>query len=318
MKKLNTAVIGVGNMGKNHARIYSQISNLVAIADPNRKVGKVIAEEYGAKYYEDYRQLLDKEEIDAISIVVPTHLHRTIAEYALRRGIPSLLEKPISDSIDDAESILNTIIDTRTPLLIGHIERFNPAVSKAKALIDAGRLGSIVSLLAIRVGFNPPLSKGSDVTLDLGIHDTDIFNYLLKECASKVTINTQKIYKNNIADVANIMLEYSKAVGLITTNWVTPTKMRKLYITGTEAFLELDYIQQKIIIFEKLINKKPIGNFYDFISLSDAPQKEVYISKGEPLLEELKFFLDKTNRQHFGKITQQAFEALKILRNHNG
>lgn len=314
MNQVNTAVIGVGNMGKNHARIYSEISNLVAIADPNEEVGKEVAKQYNTKYYSDYKTLLENEDIDAVSVVVPTKLHLPVVKGTLTKGVKTLLEKPIAGNTKDAQEIIKIMRDTKTPLLIGHIERFNPAVIKAKEIVDVGVLGDIINLLAIRVGFRPPATPNSDVALDLGIHDIDIFNYLIEELPISKEIITTQIYRNNIADSANIVLKYKNSTGVITTNWVTPTKMRKLLITGTKGYLELDYIKQQVTIYNNLINNKKIGNFYDFISLSDVPQKDEYITKGEPLKEELKYFLDQDQEKDFKNITNAAFEALKILK----
>lgn len=100
---------------------------------------------------------------------------------------------------------------------------------------------------------------------------------------------------------------------MIQTNWITPIKMRKLYITGTEGFAELDYINQKLILYDKIINIKTEGDYLSLISLSDTPKKEIFISRKEPLKEELKFFLGNLGRKELFDMTKDAIAALSIL-----
>lgn len=310
---LRTAVIGVGNMGINHARIYSQISRLVAVSDINEKVGRKVAKAYHAKFYLDYQTLLADNKIDAISVVVPTQFHKQITINCLENKVPVLVEKPISSTIEEAEEMIKISNENNTFLMVGHVERFNPAVVKLKKLIDQGKLGKIINLLAIRVGIAPPHISNSNVVLDLGIHDVDVFNFLLNDFPNSKKIIKKKLFKNNIADSASLLLEYSNATAIIQTNWITPIKMRKLYVTGTEGFAELDYISQKIIFYNKIINAKTDGNFYEFLSVSKNLTKEVFVSKKEPLKEELIYFLKNRKNYNDDTIIKFAKKALEIL-----
>jgi UDP-N-acetylglucosamine 3-dehydrogenase len=289
-KKPKAAVIGAGNMGRHHVRIYSEICNLVAVADLNEKIGKPLADKFKTRFYTDYKKMLDKEKPDMVSIVVPTKFHKEVAFECLKRKIPILVEKPLSDSIIDAQEILNEARRNNTIVMVGHLERFNPGVIKLKEIINSEKLGQVISLLAIRVGISPPNALSSDVVLDLAIHDIDIFNYLMDEYPIEETILRHRIFKNSFSDSASILLQYPKASAIIQTNWITPIKMRKLYVTGTDGFAELDYITQKLIVYDKIIQKKKEGNFFEFLSLYELPKKEVYVSKKEPLKEELLYF----------------------------
>jgi UDP-N-acetylglucosamine 3-dehydrogenase len=198
--------------------------------------------------------------------------------------------------------------------MVGHVERFNPAIIKLKELIKRRRFGKIINLLTMRVGINPPSILDSDVALDLAVHDIDVFNYLLNRYPTTSKIVKNKIFKTNIADSASILLEYENIVGMIQTNWLTPVKIRKLYVTGTDGFAEVDFINQEIVVYNKHLKTRRDGDFFEFVSLHAFPKKEVYISKKEPLREELRFFLQavrgekKTSPVH-------ALEALKILLN---
>jgi len=292
-KNIKTAVIGVGNMGRNHARIYSAISYLVAVADTNPQIGKSIADNLGANFYTDYKEMLDKEIIEAVSVAVPTKLHKEITLECLKRKIPVLVEKPLADTLDNAEAIAKTANKVGVPLMVGHIERFNPVVIKLKNLLDQGKFGAIVSLLAIRIGNIPPKTADSDVVIDLAIHDIDIFNFLLGELPLTWITKTSKLAQyNNIADSASLLLEYKTALGMVQTNWITPTKMRKLYITGTKAFAEVDYINQELVFYDQFAREKRERSFREFISRYTPKKKETIIEKKEPLKEELISFLE--------------------------
>lgn len=311
-RKIKTAVIGTGNMGKNHIRVYSEISDLVAIADIREDIGKPMAQKYKTKFYTDYRKMLDKEKPDAVSIVVPTQFHKEVAIECLNRKVATLVEKPIAHTVADAEAILDSSFKNKTTLMVGHIERFNPAILKLKNMINKGKIGRIISMLAIRVGVSFPATKNNDVVVDLAVHDIDIFNFLLDSLPINKNSIKHKLFKHNIWDSASILLEYKNAACSIVTNWITPVKMRKLYVTGTDGFVELDYISQKIIVYGKHMKKKQEGDFYEFLSMYEQPKKEVFLSRKEPLKEELQFFLNSA-AYNVKVDTSFALDALKII-----
>ena len=311
-RKIKTAVIGTGSMGKNHIRVYSEISNLVAIADVRADIGRPLARKYKTKFYTDYRKMLDKEKPDAVSVVVPTQFHKEVAIECLNRKIATLVEKPIAHTVADAEEILASAQKNKTTLMVGHIERFNPAVLKLKSIINKGTLGRVISMLAIRVGISFPAAKNNDVVVDLAVHDIDVFNFLLDSPPIDKKTIKHKLFKNNLWDSASMLLEYKNAACTIVTNWITPVKMRKLYVTGTDGFVELDYISQKIILHGKHMHKKQDGDFYEFLSMYETPKKEVFLSRKEPLKEELQFFLNSA-AYNIKVDTSFALDALKII-----
>ena len=133
-KNLNTGVIGVGSMGQNHARIYSEISNLVAVSDPNKEQGLKIAKKFGAKWYENYEDLLSK--VDAVSISVPTFLHKDIAEKVAAAQVHILVEKPLASNKKEAERIIEISKKHNVVLGVGHVERHNPVISTLESFLD--------------------------------------------------------------------------------------------------------------------------------------------------------------------------------------
>lgn len=314
MKKLRTAVIGVGNMGKNHVRILSQSSHLIGVADTNKQIGKQIARKYNTTYYSDYKELISVEKLEAVSIAVPTKTHYQIALHCLKMGLPTLVEKPIASTLEEAKSLLHIAKKNKSLLMVGHVERFNPAVVMLKKMISKGMFGDLITLLAIRVGITIPRDKGADVSLDLAIHDIDIFNYLLDDFPQSVTIRKQKIYKKNKADCASILLSYKKTTCVIQTNWITPIKIRKLYVTGINSFAEVDYIYQKIVTYNKILPSKKNGSFQDVLAYSKSEKHKVLITKKEPLREELLFFLQKVkNKEIDNESAYYGYKSLEVL-----
>jgi len=141
-KRSRAGVIGIGAMGKNHARVYSQLPDveLIGVADVNQNLVASVAQSYDCKPYADYHDLLG-ENLDAVSIVVPTTLHKKVALDAIKKGINVLVEKPIADTVENADEMMEASRDSRVKLMVGHVERFNPAIIKLKELIDNGLLG---------------------------------------------------------------------------------------------------------------------------------------------------------------------------------
>lgn len=314
MKEKRTAVIGVGNMGKNHARIYAENSNLVAVADLDEALGQSVAKTHGVKFYKDYKEMIKTEKIDAVSVVVPTKYHKDVSVNTLKAGIATLLEKPIAISSSEAREILDIQKKTKTPLMIGHIERFNPVVRKLKEIIENNEIGDLLNLLAIRAGYQAPATKGSDVALDLGIHDIDLFGFLTKQLPESTYISRQKVYRDSEADSAIIHMLYKTINGVIQTNWISQTKIRKIFITGSLSFIEADYINQTITMHKNVILKKSYDNYYDLLSITEGNSKEIHIESEEPLLNEIKFFLTQNDKE-IHDLTIGAYNALEILEN---
>jgi len=313
MKKIKVAVVGVGNMGRHHARIYSQLNNvdLVAVSDLDAKKGQEIAKKYKTKFYRDYRELLDKEKLEAISVVVPTQYHELVACDFLKRKVSVLLEKPISDNLTSARRIIKTARENDSFLAVGYIERFNPAVVKLKEMIKRGKLGEIISLLARREGGFPSQIGDSNVVLDLAVHDIDIMNYLLEEKPVKVFVHKEKFHSRIQEDAGEIFLEYKKASGFVQVNWVTPIKIRELCVTGTKGYVHLNYISQELINYRAKI-KKELSDFVELIRFSEPEFTKIAVKKEEPLKLEIKSFLRAISGKKTALVDGEgALESLK-------
>ena len=217
-KQLRVGVIGVGAMGKNHARIYSQLPGveLIAVADVNETLAASIAQSYGCKAYTDYNDLLN-ENLDAVSIAVPTTLHKKVALDAIKKGINTLVEKPIADTVENADEIIEAARRKGIKLMVGHVERFNPAIIKLKELIDNGLLGDVISISAKRVGPYNPRIRDVGIIIDLGTHDIDIMSYLYGERIKEVYASAGSVVHSH-EDHAIITLNFDNgSSGVIDT-----------------------------------------------------------------------------------------------------
>jgi UDP-N-acetylglucosamine 3-dehydrogenase len=289
---INVGVIGVGNMGRHHVRIYSILKdvNLIAISDINQNIAKKVAEKFNCKYYKDYKKMLSKENIDAVSIAVPTSLHKKVALDVIKFKKHLLIEKPIAMTSKEAEEIIKAAKKTKVKLFVGHIERFNPAVKRLKEIIRNGRLGKIISIIARRVGVFPPQIKDTNVIIDLAVHDIDIFNYLLEKQPVEVFADAQTSLINHREDSAEILLSFGRTTGFIQVNWITPIKIRTLSVTGSKGYAELNYITQELELYKSKY-KKIVDNFGEIVKFGKPIKKKIKVKKGEPLFYELKSFI---------------------------
>ncbi len=249
---MRVGVIGAGAMGQNHIRTYSNMKGveLAGISDVDRPRVAALAQEYNTRCFTDYTEML-KLGLDAVSVVVPTTLHRRVALDVIASGANLLVEKPIADTLDNAEAITYAAEEAGVTLMIGHIERFNPAVVNMKEIIDSGRLGKIVSISASRVGPYNPRIRDVGVILDIGVHDIDVISYLYNCPVTEVyAIAGKEIH--TFEDHASIFLRFADdRAGIVETNWLTPHKTRRFTVIGTEGVAYGDYIQQCVTVHDK-------------------------------------------------------------------
>lgn len=291
--KINTAVIGVGNMGKHHARVYSELPNvnLVAVVDSNARIGKAIADKFNCNYYRNSKQLFQKEKLTAVSVAVPTSLHKRLAIACINEGVAVLIEKPIADSVKSAHEIINRGKKRGVPVCVGHIERFNPVIQKLKKYISRGRFGKIISISSKRVGLFPPQIKDTDVIIDLAVHDIDICNYLLEMKPSTVNARAGKALNSKRFDYADILLGYNGIDVNIQVNWITPVKVRELALTGTKGYAELNYLTQTLRIYKSRYRTK-FDSYGDYIvNFSKPNTEELNLAGEEPLKLEIENFI---------------------------
>jgi UDP-N-acetylglucosamine 3-dehydrogenase len=272
---VKVAVIGTGMMGRNHARIYSQMEGveLVGVSDVNPAVAKSVAQEYKTNAYTDYQELIMTEKPDAVTVAVPTVFHRNVTLTALDLGANVLVEKPIAHTVEAAKEMEDKARQNNLKLMVGHIERFNPAVVELKKVLENQTLGDVVAMSAKRVGpFNNRITDVG-VIVDVAVHDIDVMSYLFNDTIDRVYASAGDA-RGASETYALMMLNFSGGgLGVIETNRLTPRKIRELTVTGTEGFAMADYIQQTLTVQNGVIYNPDL-------------------EKVEPLRVELEHFID--------------------------
>lgn len=287
-ENIRTGVIGVGSMGQNHARIYSEISNLVGVSDSNEDQGRNIASRFGVKWYKNYEDMLS--DVDCVSISVPTYLHREISENVAKHGVNILVEKPLAGNVVDAEAIITSAKLNKIVLSVGQIERHNGVVRKAKELLDSGIYGEILTITARRFSNYPERIHDVGVLFDLTIHDVDVISYLIGKSAKYVFATGGKAKNLNHEDYVNLSITYSNGkIGLCETNWLTPMKIREINITTDVCHMNVNYLTQSIKLLSSEYNNLDKSNLYD--NPIKIREENFTLKKEEPLRNEIIDFL---------------------------
>lgn len=288
---IKVGVIGVGRMGRHHARIYSELPGceLVGVVDKNFEQAKKIGKLYNTPPYKDPAEL---DKVDAVSIAVPTSLHKKIAMDFIKKGVHCLVEKPIASTVEEAKEMITEAGKNGVKLMVGHVERFNPAVTKLKEIVEKGGLGKLILISTRRVG--PFVSRIRDVgiIIDSATHDIDIARYLVGKEPVNIFAKSGQV-KSEKEDHAIVVLDFGDVAASIEVNWFTPHKVRSLVATGTEGIAYLDYIKQELEVYTSERRMVP------------------RVNKEEPLKLELEHFLDciKNNK----KPLVDGQEGLKTL-----
>jgi predicted dehydrogenase len=248
MARIKVGVVGVGYLGQHHARIYSKMPEveLVGVADIDAEKASAIATQTGCRAYEDYHTLLDQ--VQAVSIVVPTVLHHKIALDFLQAGVDVLLEKPMTVTLQEADDLIQEAEKSGRLLQIGHLERFNSVVRALQGRIQKPRF-----IESHRLG--PFVERGTDVhvVLDLMIHDIDIILSLVGSPVELIRAVGVPVVSPQI-DIANARIEFANGcVANVTASRVSREKMRKIRIFQPDAYISLDYLQQEVMICRRVL-----------------------------------------------------------------
>ena len=319
---IRVAVVGVGSMGKNHVRVYSEIPDveLVAIADQSAELVQKTGQFYHVPYYYDYVEMIQKVKPDAVSVVVPTSLHYKIAKDILNLGCHVFVEKPIASTAEDAEDLISTADRLGLKLMVGHIERFNPAIIELKRRLNAGELGEIFQVHARRLGPFPTRIQDVDVIMDLAPHDLDIMRYLTGSEVNRLHAETNRILHTSMDDLFAGLLRFENGVlGVLEINWLTPTKIRELFVTGELGMFQVNYITQDLFFYE---NAEANGETWTTLSLirgvSEGMVVKFPIKKKEPLRAELENFTalvrGETSNNENGRDAKIAIELVASLK----
>ncbi len=293
--QLKVGVIGAGNMGQNHIRVYSQLKNikLVAVADINSKLLHNIYSQFFLKTYSNYKKMLDNEDLDIVSIAVPTGLHLTVAKDTISKKIHTLIEKPIAATVKDANIIIKLAKKYKVKLGVGHVERFNPVITLLKKYLDNNQAGKIFQITIRRIGPFPHRIKDVGVILDLATHDIDIMYYLTKSKIKNFSIETSRFLNKGHEDLATALVRFKNGIiGVMIENWLSPTKIRDLIINCEKGMFLADFLSQDLYFYENNYTPGPWGSLQIFRGMAEGNMIRYYIARDEPLKLELKAFVN--------------------------
>ena len=289
------AVIGVGAMGQHHARIYNQLpeTELVGIADANADTGGRIAKLYHTVAFTDHGRLLDKARPDLVTVAVPTEFHHQVALEAMEAGCHVLIEKPIAATVEQARELIERADVLGCKLMVGHIVRFDPAVQALKERLDAGELGRIFQVRCRRLGPFPARIRDVGVVIDLATHDLDMIRYLTGQEAVLVYAETkQELYSAYEDILIGTVRLVDDTIGILDINWLTPTKIRELTVTGQRGMFLVNHLTQDLYFYE---NAEANGERWNAMSLlygvSEGRMIRYPVRKYEPLKAELEGFV---------------------------
>jgi predicted dehydrogenase len=243
-RRLRVGVIGVGVMGSNHARVLAELPGVefVGVADPDRAQAHSVAQALGCAEFPDFASLID-EGVEAVTIAAPTHVHQEIALACIARGLHVLVEKPIASTIEEGRAIVAAARRAGVTLMVGHVERFNPAV---QAIKDALRGEDILSIAITRVGPFPPRMSNVGVVIDLAVHDIDLIRWF----TDSEIIEVQPQLSSAVAEREDIaLLQFRTASGVlahINTNWLTPFKARDVQVATRRKYVMADLLTRQV------------------------------------------------------------------------
>ena len=274
---LRVGVIGVGVMGSNHARVLSELPGvkLIGVADPDRKRRETVARNLGCAAFDDTEALLDQG-VDAVTIAAPTHLHRDIAIACAARGIHIMVEKPIASTVEESRAIVAAARRAGVTLMVGHVERFNPAVQSIKRAIKDQ---DILSIAITRVGPFPPRMSNVGVVIDLAVHDIDLIRWFTESEIVEIQPQTSSAVAER-EDIA--LLQFRTASGVlahINTNWLTPFKARTVHVATRDKYLIGDLLTLQVT---ECFGFQPDGSY---------SMRHLSVGYAEPLRSEMQAFL---------------------------
>src|SRR6201981_2172335 len=296
---LRVGVIGVGVMGSNHARVLAELPGvkLVGVADPDRKRCDQVARSLGCASFADADGLV-RRGVDAVTIAAPTHFHRDIAIDCAARAIHVLVEKPIASSVEESRAIVAAARRAGVILMVGHVERFNPAVQSIKRAIKDQ---DILSIAITRVGPFPPRMSNVGVVIDLAVHDIDLIRWFTESDIVEV----QPQLSSAVAEREDIaLLQFRTASGVlahINTNWLTPFKARNVTVATRGKYVMGDLLTRQVT---ECFGFQPDGAY---------SMRHVSVGHDEPLRAELIAFGEAVRSGKTPAVTgEEAVESLEI------
>jgi UDP-N-acetylglucosamine 3-dehydrogenase len=312
---LKAAVIGVGSMGRNHARVYRELDNveLVAVSDKNPQTASRAGSNFGVAHFTDYEALIDECKPDLVSLAVPTSLHLEVGEKLIERGIHMLIEKPIASTVEQGEKLIELAQKHDIVLAVGHIERFNPAIMELRRRLREGMAGRVYKIHAERLSPYPSRIQDAGVVIDLASHDLDLMRYLMNDEVVRLYGETLQSINSDREDMLNGLLRFrGGAVGVLDVNWITPTKIRRMTVTGARGMFRCDLLSQELFFYENEIAPSQWDSLSVLRGVSEGNILGIRIQRHEPLAAELADFVSAVRDQRPPTVT--GLDGLESLR----
>lgn len=291
MKIVNVGVVGTGQMGNYHSRIYTELlnANLVGLSDINQERVKLLASQYQTKAYTDYTDLYDR--VEAVSIAVPTSLHYRVAKDFLTAGINVLLEKPMTTNLEEAYELVELAKKKDLVFQVGHVERFNAAVQALKNVVR-----NPIFIECRRLGPYSRRINDTGVVMDLIIHDVDIVLGLVEAEIVEINVAGESVY-SEFEDIVNVQLIFDNGcIANLTASRVTEEKVRTLAITQPQAYIFLDYAAQDLHI-----HRQSASQYFSSRETMRYKQESfverIFVNKDNPLKLELAHFIDCVSKK---------------------
>jgi predicted dehydrogenase len=310
-------LVGAGSMGRNHARVLQSMAGveLAAIVEPNEAIGREVARLHGGRLFPSLEAALAGTKVDAAIVAVPTQEHFAAARTLIERGVHVLVEKPIAATEEEGVALVRLAAEKGVVLAVGHVERFNPAVVALKAHLDKGALGRVFQVRAARIGPFPARIRDVGVALDLATHDLDVMRWLLGADVVRVYAEAKREVHTSRDDLVSALLRFAdETVGTLEVNWLTPTKIRELTVTGERGMFRVDYLTQDLSFFENA--SAPISGWPAMSVLkgvSEGTMTRFPIPRKEPLRAELEAFVAAIGGDRSGIVRgEDGVQALRI------
>jgi UDP-N-acetylglucosamine 3-dehydrogenase len=310
---LRCAVIGAGQMGRFHARVVNELEDteLVAIVDPDDAALRV-AELNRARWFRSLGDLAG-EALDFAVVTVPTADHASVALPLIEAGVPVLVEKPIAGTVDEARTLIDAAAEKDVPLAIGHVERFNPAVRELERRLVDRALGRVFQVHTRRLSPFPPRVGDTGVALDLATHDLDLMCRLAGTPVRISAETDQKAHRTREDLLAALLRFDSGVLGLLEVNWLTPTKVRQLTVTGERGMFVVDYLNQHLTLYENAQASEAWQNLDLFDGVTEGNVTRFAIDREEPLRAQLQSFIRAVRGEAPVVVTgEQGLEVLTL------
>lgn len=304
---VKVGVIGLGNMGRHHVRVLAELDgvDLIAVADPGSEARERVSKARRVPAYASYEEMLERETLDAVVVAVPTVAHEDVALTVMDAGLHLLVEKPLAASVEAAERIVAASRRAGLVATVGHVERYNPAVTRLREFLEKGNLGRIFQLRAIRTGPLPDRIQDVGVVVDLATHDLDIIRFLIDAPVERVFAECAQRIHSGHEDLATSLLRFADGtIALLDVNWLTPVKMRELTVVGENGMYRLDYQAQNLYFYEN----SHVGYWPTALGrqgVSEGDMIRYQIDRAEPLRVELASFAAAVRGEEVPLVTME-------------